>query len=249
MGMTAVHYDNPKQFNFDLVGEVRRQRAQLIRYTNSNWEYVSKLGKVPAFHIIRDPRDIIVSAYFSHRGSHPTDGWPELIPHRQALQQLDEEAGILKELDFSECVLRDMETWSYQQAHILEIRFEDFAKQAEATLIKACNHIGLLNDKQPTSVNRLYDRFLFFNSWLYYKSHQLLPFRWRTATLPTYVLQDIIKKHSFEKMTAGRKQGTEDKSSHLRKGKSGDWKNHFTQKISDKFNQKYPGLIEKLGYK
>ncbi|WP_412559614.1 sulfotransferase domain-containing protein [Winogradskyella sp. MIT101101] len=60
-------------------------------------------------------------------------------------------------------------------------------------------------------------------------------------------LKDIVHKFSFENQTK-RKPGTEDKSSFLRKGISGDWKNYFDDEAKVVF-KKYAGqtLID-LGY-
>lgn len=52
----------------------------------------------------------------------------------------------------------------------------------------------------------------------------------------------------FSEITKGRKQGQEDASSHYRKGVAGDWKLHFTPALKDAFKQKYPGMLERLGY-
>ncbi len=50
-------------------------------------------------HFVRDPRDLLVSAYWAHRISHPLN-FPRLRAHREALQQVDLETGLLLEMDF-----------------------------------------------------------------------------------------------------------------------------------------------------
>ena len=48
-------------------------------------EALQKRGSFKGFHVIRDPRDIVVSGYFSHRNSHPAsrDYNPWLLDHRE----------------------------------------------------------------------------------------------------------------------------------------------------------------------
>lgn len=57
----------------------------------------------------------------------------------------------------------------------------------------------------------------------------------------------VVEKYSFKNMT-GRKSGSEDKKSFVRKGISGDWKNHFSSQACQVFeNFAGPQLI-KAGY-
>ena len=50
-------------------------------------------------HFVRDPRDLLVSAYWAHRISHPLN-FPRLREHREALEGVDLETGLLLEMDF-----------------------------------------------------------------------------------------------------------------------------------------------------
>lgn len=52
-------------------------------------------------------------------------------------------------------------------------------------------------------------------------------------------IDDIVEKYSFKNVTK-RKQGQEDRKSFVRKGISGDWKNHFTEEACQVF-KKYGG--------
>ena len=46
----------------------------------------------------------------------------------------------------------------------------------------------------------------------------------------------------------GRKPGEEDVMSHGRKGIAGDWKNHFTPALAEKFHGMFGELLVKAGY-
>jgi hypothetical protein len=61
-------------------------------------------------------------------------------------------------------------------------------------------------------------------------------------------IKEIVQKNSFKKLTGGRKEGEENSSSFFRKGTSGDWKNHFTPEIKDKFKNIIGNQLIELGY-
>ncbi len=65
--------------------------------------------------------------------------------------------------------------------------------------------------------------------------------------VPEKKLSEIVENNSFNKR-AGRKPGEEDVSSHYRKGVSGDWKNHFTDRIKAEFKMKFGQLLIDTGY-
>ena len=57
----------------------------------------------------------------------------------------------------------------------------------------------------------------------------------------------IVEKYSFKKMS-GRKQGQENKTSFVRKGIAGDWKNHFTQESRQVFDHYAGKQLISAGY-
>ena len=87
---------------------------------------ISKLinHRYKGFHIVRNPRDILVSAYFSHLYSHPVaTPWMEI--QRAELKKRNQEDGMLYELDtFTGIHLNKMQNWDYQQPNIYETKFE-----------------------------------------------------------------------------------------------------------------------------
>jgi len=69
--------------------------ADLLVFENSTYKFVPRHRHRKALHIIRNPLDIIVSAYYSHRNVHPTDNWPELAEQRKRLLEVDKEHGLM----------------------------------------------------------------------------------------------------------------------------------------------------------
>ena len=80
IGLRFFEVNGPPLFDHNLKSFVEGKKIEFLSYTNANIKFVNRLENFTGFHVIRDPRDIIVSAYFSHLHSHPTDIWPELIP-------------------------------------------------------------------------------------------------------------------------------------------------------------------------
>lgn len=54
--------------------------------TNACYARLGHFLSAPALHIIRNPLDVVVSAYYSHYGTHSLDAWPELETQRRILQ-------------------------------------------------------------------------------------------------------------------------------------------------------------------
>jgi len=83
------------------------------------------MGPLRGFHIIRDPRDVVVSAYFSHLHSHPQN--PTFVEIRNTLQKLDMRDGLLFEFDYLSQQFEAMFAWDYRQSNVLEMRLESFS--------------------------------------------------------------------------------------------------------------------------
>ena len=99
----------------------------------------SNLVDYRAFHVVRDPRDMIVSGYFSHKYSHSTEGpWHKnwLVPYRKYLNEVSEEEGLMNEIEIGHS-LKMMSSWNYDDPNILELKFEDLI----ANSLKIYGHI------------------------------------------------------------------------------------------------------------
>jgi hypothetical protein len=221
--------------------------ADVVSCLAADREQLDALRPERAFHVIRDPRDIVVSAYFSHRNSHPTDGLPLLAEHRERLRAVPKEEGLLLEMDFSRADLLAMAEWDYDRPNVLEVRLEELAASPYDGFVRIFRHLGLLGDDEPTK-GRVLASF-----WLRRTLNRL-------ATRPGFgllrrpipvtgeLLLGAVYANRFEAKTKGRPVGAEDPRSHYRKGAAGDWINHFTPDHVHAFEERFEGLPDKLGY-
>ena len=65
--------------------------------------------------------------------------------------------------------------------------------------------------------------------------------------LPPPELADLLSRYSFAKMRSDRAAASATVS-HYRKGKAGDWQNHFDDDIHEAFTTATGNLVELLGY-
>ena len=247
-GHKSAYLYDPRNFGGDLRAFVERERIEFLSYVNADYEQSRALPAHRAFHMIRDPRDLIVSSYFSHKGSHPTHAWPELIPHRAQLQALSKEEGLLLELEFSAPFLEQIAGWNYEQEHVLELRQEEFTPDPYRAFLRAFEFIGLLDGEHYSKAR-----------WLPYLlrsavnianrlSQGAFPLRLPMSGIPGERLLGIVYDNRYEKFAGGRQSGQENTGSHYRKGVGGDWVNHFTPRISAAFKARYGELVSRLGY-
>lgn len=252
------HFHSPKMWGFEsnplLLDAVARQRhLDFVSYISADWNMLGDHGRYRGVHVIRDPRDIVVSSYFSHRYSHSTDGWPELVEFRKVLESMPKDEGLFENMRFTEKLtingwdtnlFRTLRTWNYSSPNILELRFEDLVANPYQKFLDIFEFLGLIDQSDPQSFSSLLD-FSMFKARL---SQPRLP-RWGVPSqLPGWVLLSFVYENRFSKLAGGRKSGEENVKSHYRKGKSGDWKNHFTDAHKAYFKEHYNDLLVTLGY-
>lgn len=245
LGLRSDLVHSPVTFNYDLNHFITDQGTKFLLYINAQDHFVNQIQEpVKGFHVIRDPRDCIVSAYYSHRKSHPVDGWPELVEHRNNLQSLTTEEGLLAEITFSFQLLTDgiplsplvsMGDWNYKRPNILELKYEDMINNSDAFFLQIFQFLGLLSSDRVEAFGRVAKKVI-RNRNLY------------TPTIGRSNLAHIISANSFSTLSDGRLPGAQNTASHYRKGIAGDHKELFTPKVKEKFIDTYPGLLQKLGY-
>ena len=96
-------------------------QPDILGISNSHVDHLSKLEFTKGFYTIRDPRDVVVSSYYSHLHSHKTSTWTELAEHREQIKKWSKEDGILFEIE--------------------SCRKEHFTPQIKATLKELCGDL------------------------------------------------------------------------------------------------------------
>ncbi len=109
---TTRYFSQHKHFGFTEFYEVDTEIAFIA---NCNYKYLPDGTK--GINVYRDPRDQLISCYFAHLYSHQTEYWPQLIPHRDLLKSLSQEAGIQEEMDFSHEFIEDLGSFDLEDGN------------------------------------------------------------------------------------------------------------------------------------
>jgi hypothetical protein len=133
--------------------------SELLLYRHARLFDPTRLGPYRGSHLIRDPRDIVVSAYHYHLWTH--ERWVHVprpehggMTYQQYLRSLDTEAGVAAEirrtarLDFA-----DMGAWNYTQPEFLELKYEDFIADEAAHFARTFRHYGFSEAAVERSVD------------------------------------------------------------------------------------------------
>jgi hypothetical protein len=119
---------------------------------------LASLGDVRGSHMIRDPRDVVISAYFHHLRTR--EPWV-LVPRAEyggrsyqgQLESASREAGIAIEIErCASTVIRDMVEWGRQGHGFLEIRYEELIGAEAAGFRRLFTHYGFAPDAVERSV-------------------------------------------------------------------------------------------------
>lgn len=100
-------------------------------------------------HLIRDPRDAVVSGYYYHLWT--DEAWAHVPQPRfqhqsyqQYLQSLDRDAGLSAEIErFGEYVQTyGLMNWDYSNSRVLELKYEDLIRDESSNFKKLFSHYG-----------------------------------------------------------------------------------------------------------
>lgn len=160
-GLVTARHDTDSRFEGDIVSWRKTHPFDFWSYTNADYTFVRGVA-LKGFHVVRDPRDLIVSAYFSHLFSHPDQNWPRLRHYRRFIQTLSEEEGLLREMEFSATVMADMLVWDDNPPGIRLVHFEDLAASPAAFFCEIFEDLGLLPDRvSEWTVREIVERYSF----------------------------------------------------------------------------------------
>lgn len=178
---------------------------------------------IRAVHIIRDPRDMIISGYFYHKRAgepwcnyiNPTDDdWsvvnarvPSALPADTSfadyLNNVSIEEGLAAEIEFRRNHFESMMKWPTDDPRVLTVKYEE-----------------ILGNESDT-FKKIYDFYGF-------------PFHTKMAAM--------VYAGRYSAKSARRL------STHIRNPSGGQWKELFTPDLKHRFDEQYGGLLEKYGY-
>ncbi|MBX2970756.1 MAG: sulfotransferase domain-containing protein [Cyclobacteriaceae bacterium] len=231
----------------DQLSSVTIEYSDFFYVLNANRKIVEKsfsMEKIKSLHVIRDPRDVIVSAYYSHRNSHPTDIWPDLVPHRERLNSLDKNEGLMAEMDFSQQFFDDMDSWVPDSSpDILDVKMEDFTLDPYSKWVEIIDFFGFMDS---TKVNKPSFRGQLRQLFDILKSRMLK--QQNDSKIEIGEVLETVYSNRFEILSKGRRPGMEDVQHHYRKGQPGDWRNHFTERHKKSFKERFNNLLIKYNY-
>lgn len=151
-------------------------------------------------------------------------------------------------LHFAKGTLTQMYEWDYNQEHVLEIKMEELTAYPTESFHRILSHLGR-PVQSSGSVQRIAQ---WLNRILYALNHRLrglVPTHIRKEScLHPGVFKKIMAYHEFEKVKKRDLKRRDGEKSHYRKGRAGDWRDHFTDRVANAFDREYRGIVRKLGY-
>lgn len=127
--------------------------------------HLDELGDYRGSHMIRDPRDMVVSGYFYHLWT--SEAWAHFpraeyrtMSYQQYLNSLSKEEGLIEEMREMAFWFNHMADWNYDDPNIYEIRYEEILQDEERIMGELFEHYGFTPDAVETS-RRIAQRYTF----------------------------------------------------------------------------------------
>ena len=139
------HTHNVGRLRDDLLPTLEANHVGFVFCTNASRALAKAIAFDRGFHVVRDPRDVVVSSYFSHRNSHRLGGWLT-EEYRDDLKRLSEEEGILLEMAQRVHQFRSMIEWDYQDPAVLELRMEDMIAEPYREFSRVGEFLGIVGE-------------------------------------------------------------------------------------------------------
>lgn len=138
--------------NIDFGG-LGKDGRDVVWFANASVRSLTKIQHATedwkGLRIIRDPRQVLVSDYFHHRGDHPDVSplgwvWDQLVKDKAILRELPEEEGLLHELNnISRQVIEEQVLAPFDDPRVMTIKIEDFSADPKGHLERIADFLGV----------------------------------------------------------------------------------------------------------
>ena len=236
LGWKICNVDNHQFKLEDAECFCRRNRVDLLFFSNADFKPLSSLT-CPIVHVVRDPRDILVSGYYSHLNSHEIRNWPELIPYREQLKSSSFSDGLMLELEFSEQFLNKMDQWPISGKNIITMRYEDFCLEPIEFVIRVLEFFEIVHDRCDLWVHNLSSLRCAINR-----------FGRRFGGDPLIRCNKVSAMEALGLAYERRFKKIKTCNGHYRKGGAGQWIEAMEEEHLLAFQNKYGHLLELYGY-
>lgn len=108
---------------------------------------ISLLDRYRASHMVRDPRDLIVSAYFYHKWTEEKwanvpDPQYEGMSYKAWLNRMPKDEGLMLEMEKSKFWIEHMADWAFGNPCVFEIKYEELIADEERIFHSLFRHYG-----------------------------------------------------------------------------------------------------------
>ena len=131
--------------NMDLA-DLGKDGRDVVLFANGTTRSLERIRRSTqsfrGLRVLRDPRQVLVSNYFHHKGNHPVNSdagwvWDALQRDRSILLSLPEEDGLLHELDsITKEVIEEQLLAPFDDERVLTIKLEEFAAEPREYLAR-----------------------------------------------------------------------------------------------------------------
>lgn len=135
--------------DFKDLGKIGRDVVVFSNATARSLNRIQRAAKTwKGIRVIRDPRQVLVSSYFHHKGNHHTELngwiWDQLVVDKPILRELPVEQGLLYELDhITKQVIETQILCPFDDERVMTIKIEDFSKNPKTYLRQISEFLGV----------------------------------------------------------------------------------------------------------
>lgn len=134
-------------------GGLGKNGRDVVWFANASERSLEKIRRATedwkGLRVIRDPRQVLVSDYFHHKGDHPDVAevgwvWDRLVKDKPILRALPEEEGLLYELDnITREVIETQILAPFDDPRIMTVKIEDFTRDPKKHLLRISEFLGV----------------------------------------------------------------------------------------------------------